>query len=120
MSFADPVVVMVAFVKTFTDVKVSSSLPPEYTYSFPCVTVEDGGGAGVVNRVLDQRRVVFKTHAPSRREAQDLVELIREKLQDTHGDGWYWVADSAAPAFIPDEAKKPRYQYTVRLNLKRT
>lgn len=119
MSFPDPVVVLVAFVKTITDVKVGSALPSGYDYSFPFIVVEDGGGPGSVNQVLDQRRVIFKTHAPTRGEAGRLAELIRDSLQNTHGDGWYWVSDSAAPAFVPDEAKKPRYQYTARVNLKR-
>lgn len=119
MSFPDPVVVLVAFVKSLTTVKVGSSLPPEYSYAVPFVVVEDGGGPGSVNQVLDQRRIIFKIHAPTRREASELTEFIRKSLQDSHGDGWYWVADSAAPAFVPDDAKKPRYQYTARVNLKR-
>lgn len=120
MSFPDPVVLLRAFVTTFTAVKVVTEIPDDWDYQKPIVHVVDSGGPGVRDHVMDQRRVTFRVSAPRRSDAKELADLIREKIHNHTGGQWYWISDTAAPAFWPDDAVgKPRYVYTARIDVRR-
>lgn len=120
MSFPDPVILMRSFVQSVTPENVVTEIPENFDYRSPIVHVVDSGGPGVTNYVLDQRRVSFFVSSPKRRDALRVSETIRDALHDYQGGGWYWVSDTSAVNYFPDDqVKVPRYAYTARINTKK-
>lgn len=113
----DPVLATIAYLAPwFADAQ--PEVPPGWDYARPLVVVQDAGGTGERDVVLDDVMIHVRVYAPTQTQASQIARDVHGLLRrwpEEHSRV-AWDGTIQRPTYDPDdETRTPGYSFTVRL-----